>query len=465
MEKAKKRIAVVGSGITGLTVAYRLQQLIKEQDLPYELIVLESSIRSGGKLYTMKFGEQFIDLGAESIDTRLPDAIGLIKELELEDQVEYSQNGKPDIYAFNKLYQLDSDTYKGIPVKRTDIWKFDLISFQGKLSFLKDTYFSRTEESEEVSTRDYFAQRVGDEVAEYAAEPYISKVYSSEIDEIGIKGLNEPLFALEKEHGTITKALEAHPELVDGDGNYLTFKDGLETLTRELSERLQQDIRYSKKVTDIKKSISHTYIVDINKKEQLRVDSVVVATDSGAYNQIFSDIELSDYFKDIKMGSIGFVLFSFPKGALKNPPEGNGVLSVRRNNSYIQSIVWLNKKWAHHAQKDEELLGVYFGRSSDSIMMSLSNKQIEEAILKDLNKMLSIEVDPNYRIIKRWPNAIPQFSVNHEERTKNLNEFLEEKYPGLYLIGNGMDGFGVNNCIRQGNNTAMAVINYLKNTI
>lgn len=195
------------------------------------------------------------------------------------------------------------------------------------------------------------------------------------------------------------------------------------------------------------------------------MDSVVVATDSGAYNQIFSDIELSDYFKDIKMGSIGFVLFSFPKGALKNPPEGNGVLSVRRNNSYIQSIVWLNKKWAHHAQKDEELLGVYFGRSSDSIMMSLSNKQIEEAILKDLNKMLSIEVDPNYRIIKRWPNAIPQFSVNHEERTKNLNEFLEEKYPGLYLIGNGMDGFGVNNCIRQGNNTAMEVINYLKNTI
>ena len=40
MEKAKKRIAVVGSGITGLTVAYRLQQTIKEQDLPYEVIVL-----------------------------------------------------------------------------------------------------------------------------------------------------------------------------------------------------------------------------------------------------------------------------------------------------------------------------------------------------------------------------------------------------------------------------------------
>lgn len=464
MEKAKKRIAIIGSGITGLTAAYRLKQQIEKDNLSYEVIVLESSIRSGGKLYTMKFGDQYIDLGAESIDTRQPEAIELIEELNLIDQLEHSRNGKPDIFAFNKLYQLDCDTYKGIPVKRTDIWKYDLISFQGKLSFLKDTYFSRSEETAEVTTKKYFSQRIGEEVAEYVAEPFFSKIYSSDIDEIGIKGLNEPIVALEKEHGTLTKALETHPELKDGDGNYITFNQGLETLTKTLSEKVEATIRYSKKVTDIKKSINNTYIIDINKKEQLRVHSIIVATDSGAYNQIFSDIELSDYFKDIKMGSIGFVLFSFPKGSIKKAPQGNGVLSVRRNNSYIQSVVWLNKKWEHYANKDEELLGIYFGRSSDSIMMSLSNKQIEEAILKDLNKMLSINEKPNYRIIKRWPNAIPQFPVNHEEKTKNLNEFLSEKYPGVYLIGNGMNGFGINNCIKQANMAAHCVLDYLENT-
>lgn len=464
MEKAKKRIAIIGSGITGLTAAYRLQQQIDKDNLPYEVIVLESSIRSGGKLYTMKFGDQYIDLGAESIDTRQPEAVELIKELDLSKHLEYSRNGKPDIFAFNKLYQLDCDTYKGIPAKRTDIWKFDLISFQGKLSFLKDTYFSRTDETIEVTTKKYFAQRVGEEVAEYVSEPFFSKIYSSDIDEIGIKGLNDPIVSLEKEHGTITKALEAHPELIDGDGNYITFNQGLETLTKSLTDKVEPTIRYSKKVTDIKKSINNTYIIDINKKEQLRVHSIIVATDSGAYNQIFSDILLSDYFKDIKMGSIGFVLFSFPKGSIKKTPQGNGVLSVRRNNSYIQSVVWLNKKWGHYADKDEELLGIYFGRSSDSIMMSLSNKQIEEAILRDLHKMLSIDEKPNYRIIKRWPNAIPQFSVNHKEKTKNLIEFLDEKYPGLYLVGNGMNGFGINNCINQANQASQAVLDYLENT-
>lgn len=135
MEKNKRRIAIIGSGITGLTIAYRLQKEIDKKKLPIEIVVLESSIRSGGKIYTMKFGEGFIDLGAESINTRLPEAMELIEELNLMDKVEYSQNGKQDVYAFNKLYNFNCPTYKGIPVKRTDIWRYDLLSFQGKLAF------------------------------------------------------------------------------------------------------------------------------------------------------------------------------------------------------------------------------------------------------------------------------------------------------------------------------------------
>lgn len=465
MDKNKKRIAIIGSGVTGLTIAYRLKQQVEKEELPVEIIVLESSIRAGGKLFTMKFGEEFIDLGAESIDTRLPEAMALIEELGLNDEVELSHNDKQDVYAFNKLYHFDCPTYKGIPVRRTDIWKYDLVSFQGKLSFLKDTYFSGTDATEELTTKEYLAQRIGEEMAEYVAEPYFSKIYSSDIDEIGIHGFNEPIIDLEEDYGTWTKALENHPEMWDGDGVYATFKQGLETLTNELADQVSDTIRFSKKVTDIKQSINNTYILDINKKEQLRVDSVIVATDSGSYKELFKEIDLSDYFKDIKMGSVGFLLFSFPKGAIKNPPKGNGVLSVRRNNSYIQSIVWLNKKWNHFKDRDEDLLGVYFGRSGDGVMMSLSNKQIEEEILSDVSSMLAIDSTPNYKIIKRWPNAIPQFTLMHEEKRKNLFEFLSEKYPGLYLAGNGIKGFGINNCIAQANEVSRQTLKYLKKTI
>jgi len=293
MEKNKKRIAIIGSGVTGLTLAYRLQQQVEEEDLPVEIIILESSIRTGGKLFTMKFGEEFYDLGAESIDTRLPEAMSLVEELGLQDEVELSQNDKQDVYAFNKLYHFDCPTYKGIPVKRTDVWKYDLVSFQGKLSFLRDTYFSGTDATQELTTKGYLAQRIGEEMAEYVAEPYFSKIYSSDIDEIGIHGFNEPIIKLEEKYGTWTKALENHPEMWDGDGVYATFKHGLETLTNKLAEQVTDTIRFSKKVTEIKQSINNTYTLDINKKEQLRVDSVIVATDSGSYKELFTNIDLS----------------------------------------------------------------------------------------------------------------------------------------------------------------------------
>lgn len=462
MEKNKRRIAIIGSGITGLTIAYRLQKEIDKKKLPIEIVVLESSIRSGGKIYTMKFGEGFIDLGAESIDTRLPEAMELIEELNLMDKVEYSQNGKQDVYAFNKLYNFNCPTYKGIPVKRTDIWRYDLLSFQGKLAFLKNTYFSGTESKKELTTKEYMSQRIGEEMAEYGAEPYFSKIYTSDIDEIGIYGFNEPLVNLESVHGTWSKVLENHPEIWDGDGMYATFKEGLEVLTNELAKRIEPSIRFAKQVTEIKQSINNTYLLDVNKKEQLRVDSVVVVTDTDVYKDLFKGIEINKYFNDIKMGSVGFLLFSFPKGSIKNPPKGNGVLSVRRNNSYIQSVVWLNKKWNHFKDKDEELLGIYFGRSGDGVMMSLSNKQIEKEILNDISDMLGVNASPSYKIIKRWPNAIPQFSLMHEENRKDLFEFLDEKYPGLYLAGNGINGFGINNCIAQANKVSSQAIEYIE---
>lgn len=98
MKRAKKRIAVIGGGITGLVTAYRIKQQIIKENLPFELIVLESSLKVGGKIQTIKVGENYFDLGAESIDIRYPEAMELINELGLSDQLVYSKGNKPDIF-------------------------------------------------------------------------------------------------------------------------------------------------------------------------------------------------------------------------------------------------------------------------------------------------------------------------------------------------------------------------------
>ncbi|WP_277630206.1 protoporphyrinogen oxidase [Atopococcus tabaci] len=463
MKRTKKRIAVIGSGITGLTTAYRIKQMIAEQGLPFELIVLESTIQTGGKIYSMKIGDNYFDLGPQSIDTRATDAIDLINDLSLQDHMVYSVNGKEDIYFYDKLHHFEFPTYKGIPAYRKDIFKYDMLTVQGKLTFLKETLMPHKSSAEEYSVSKYLRSRVGAEMSEHVVEPYFSQIFSSDIDLLGIRASKEPIYDMEKEHGSIIKGIHAHPEVLDGTGNYVTFKQGMSLLTNRLTDLLEDEIQYNKKVTEISKSIEGTYILDINNKEQMRVGAICIATEASTYKNMFThDEALYDLLYPIQNASIGYALFSFPKGSIQREPEGFGVLSPRRNNSFITSLVWLNKKWPFLNNMDEELIGAYFGRTGEEFVMSLSNRQIEDTILKDIKKILHIENDPNYRVLKRWPDAVPQYTVQFEEKMGQIKAHLKKEYPGIYLAGNGIDGFGINSCIRQGNQISRLVVDHIK---
>ena len=46
--KKDRKIVIVGGGISGLTAAYRLQKLAREQNIPVRITLLEASSRLGG---------------------------------------------------------------------------------------------------------------------------------------------------------------------------------------------------------------------------------------------------------------------------------------------------------------------------------------------------------------------------------------------------------------------------------
>ena len=115
-------------------------------------------------------------------------------------------------------------------------------------------------------------------------------------------------------------------------------------------------------------------------------------------------------------------------------------------------------------KEEEELIGVYFGRGNEEIMLSLSNKQIEELLLKDLERILGITEEPIYHVVKRWTNSYLKSSFKNQDEKPRLLDAIKNDYPGIYLAGNGVNGFGINSCIEQGNKVSEKVIAYLKKT-
>jgi monoamine oxidase len=74
----KRTIAIVGGGIAGLTAAWRLV------NAGHEVHLYEGSARTGGRMFTKRnfnADGQFVELGAELVDTNHTHIIALAKEL------------------------------------------------------------------------------------------------------------------------------------------------------------------------------------------------------------------------------------------------------------------------------------------------------------------------------------------------------------------------------------------------
>src|SRR5690625_6252390 len=80
----RKKIVIIGGGITGLTTAYYWQQKVNDEQLPYDIQLIEASDRLGGKIRTYKQDGFTIERGPDSFLARKEPGIRLAKSLGIE---------------------------------------------------------------------------------------------------------------------------------------------------------------------------------------------------------------------------------------------------------------------------------------------------------------------------------------------------------------------------------------------
>ncbi|WP_374702502.1 protoporphyrinogen oxidase [Bacillus sp. M6-12] len=96
------------------------------------------------------------------------------------------------------------------------------------------------------------------------------------------------------------------------------------------------------------------------------------------------------------------------------------------------------------------LLRCYFGRAGDEAVVELSDEAIIKIVMNDLNKTMDIAEHPDFSIVTRWKNSIPQFTVGHKHRIETIKSAVEEQRPGVFPAGSLYEGLGVPDCIDQG---------------
>jgi len=136
----KKKVVIVGGGITGLAAAYYLQKHARENQLPLDVKLVESSHRVGGKMQTYVKDGFVIERGPDSFLERKESAGRLAREVGLGDKLVNNSTGKSYVLVKDKLHPMPGGAVMGIPTQIGPFVTTGLFSWPGKFRAAGDFF-------------------------------------------------------------------------------------------------------------------------------------------------------------------------------------------------------------------------------------------------------------------------------------------------------------------------------------
>lgn len=455
-----KRVAIIGAGITGLSAMHYL--LKGNQNLTVDLY--EASDRAGGKVNTHKKDGYTIELGPESYLARKEVMTDLAKEVGLGDTLVSNQTGQAYIYAKNKLSPVPKGTMLGVPMELDPLLTTDLVSWTGKLRAGMDFLKPAMPLYKDISVGEFFRARFGNELLENMIEPLLAGVYGTNIDQLSLMSTYPNFKETEQEYGSLMKGLMAKKKNQPAapktkKGAFLQFKDGLQSFIDRLvneNEKRGGQIHFNFDVTAISKK-ENGYELTANGGTH-HYDEVIVTTPHFQYKRWFDDKEF-EYFKHMEATSVATVVMAFDAEQVKDVIEGTGFVISRNMDTSITACTWTDKKWEHSTPEGKALLRAYVGRPGDFIVQEKSDEDIVRLARQDLDKIMKINGDPEFTIVTRMMNAMPNYFVGHKYMIDNIQNYTVKNYPGLHLIGASHYAVGLPDCVQTAKDTAEKILN------
>lgn len=470
MTEGKKRVVILGGGITGLTAAFYLQKEAREKKLPLEVLLIEASHRLGGKIQTVVKDGYVIEKGPDSFLARKKSASRLAKQVGIEDTLVSNTAGKSFVLARNRLHPMPGGSIMGIPTQIAPFVTTGLFSISGKMRAAGDFILPRSEPAEDQSLGKFFRRRLGDEVVENLIEPLLSGIYAGDIDQMSLMSTFPQFYQAEQKYRSLVLGMKkmAPAPKMSGEqkkekkmGMFLTPKNGLQALIDAVEDKLEDNtVLKGHRVEHVWRN-QQRYHLRLNNGEVILADSVISAVPHHVLKTIFRDYPFMQVFDEMPATSVGNVALAFPKEAIKKDIDGTGFVVSRNSDYSITACTWLHKKWPHSCPEDKVLLRCFVGRAGHDTIVDLSDDQIIKLVLEDMNKTMNITMDPEYAVISRWKDAMPQYTVGHQQRISYCFKQTEKELPGVFLAGSSFEGLGVPDCIDQGETAVAKVLKYL----
>ncbi|MCZ2257652.1 protoporphyrinogen oxidase [Sporosarcina sp. G11-34] len=459
MSEGKKKVVIVGGGITGLTAAYYMQKEAREKGLQLEVLLVEASHRLGGKIQTIRRDGFIIERGPDSFLIRKKSFGILAEDLGIDGDLVRNATGQAYILLNETLHPIPGGSVMGIPTELRPFIFSGLFSLSGKLRAAGDLVIPRSHIEGDQSLGGFFRRRLGREVVENLIEPLLSGIYAGDLDKLSLESTFPQFQEVEQNHRSLIKGMKkTSPKKVpqkEGygakkEGVFHTFRNGLETVVEAIEAQLEPGSVIKNVRVDKIDKVGAKTVLQFNDGRVVEADAVIMTTPHQVARNLFAPHGLLTELKDMPSTTVANVAMAFTEESIVQDREGTGFLVSRNSDYAITACTWSYRKWPTSTPDGKVLIRSYVGRSGDESIVDLPDAEIEKIVLADLRKVMTIKDDPEFTVVSRWKEGMPQYTVGHRERLVMAREGLREKFPHVKLAGASYEGVGLPDCINQG---------------
>jgi oxygen-dependent protoporphyrinogen oxidase len=445
------RIVVVGGGLSGLSLAYRL-----EQALPAAIVtVLERDTRPGGKIWTEHHDGFTVEIGPNGFLDTKPTTRTLCRELGIEKHLTHAS----DAASRNRFLFLDGKL-RLLPPGPFALLRSDLLTWRGKLSILAERFRRASRTTEDESIDEFARRRAGREVAEVLADAFVTGIHAGDPRLLSVRASFPRLVALEEQYGSVLKGLiavaklrrqesAARGEAQERPGQLWSFRDGLRLLVETLHSRLRGPVTLGAAVRRLERG-PIGWTVCGEGRDRWDADAVVLACPSYQQAAILADFdgELAELVGTIPYNRVAVVALGYRRSDVPMSLDGFGYLTPRRNRRDVLGVQWCSSTYPGRAPEGMVLLRAMCGGWNRPEVVGWNDGRLVQAVTAELRVTLKIAAPPAFQRIVRWDRAIPQYVLGHLERVAAI-EARTALYSGLYLAGNAYRGVAMNDCTEQ----------------
>ena len=351
------RIVIVGGGISGLTLAYRLEQRLPNA----EVVVLEQQPRLGGKIDTLQRDGFRVEAGPNGFLDTNPVTVDLCRELGLGDRLTAASDA-----AGHNRYLLLNGRLRLLP---GSLWSFlgsGVLSLRGKLNLLAERFRPPRRDDADESIDAFVRRRAGAEVAETLADAFVTGIYAGDPKLLSVGAAFPRLVRMEREHGSVRNGFVAaarkrKAEAAGRAGRMWSFREGLSLLIETLHGRLRTPPVVGIAVRSVRRSGKGKWEIRAEGRDAWTADAVALTCP--AYQQAAlladEDAELALMIDAVPYNRVAVVALGYRQGDMPMSLEGFGYLSPQRERRDVLGVQWCSSIFPDRSPDGAVLLRRY----------------------------------------------------------------------------------------------------------